>query len=54
MIERLQLWFVWRLPRWVAYWCAVRVGALATTGKYGAESPTSLELMTALKRWREQ
>jgi hypothetical protein len=41
------------LPREVAYWAAIRVGAHATQGKWGMESPSSLLLMTALKRWRE-
>lgn len=44
----------WALPRDVAYWAAIRVGAYATQGKWGNESPTDLLFMDALKRWERQ
>ena len=49
--EKLLLAVVWRLPKPIVYWCAVRLGANATQGQYGNESPTDLNFMTALKRW---
>jgi len=41
----------WRLPRWLAYWCAIRVAAHATTGRYGTTDPTRLSVTDMLKRW---
>lgn len=52
ILERLQMAIVWRLPRWLVYWAAVRVGAHATTGEHGDTDPTEMPFMTALKRWR--
>jgi hypothetical protein len=49
--EKLLLWFVWRLPRTLVMWCAVRVHAHATTGRYGNTNPGDLTIMEAMKRW---
>lgn len=49
--ERLWLWFIHRLPKKIIYWCAVRLGAHATTGKYGNTIVPNLTFMDALKRW---
>lgn len=49
--EKALLALVWRLPRTLVYWCAIRLMAHATTGKYGADDPTTLNVMEALKRW---
>lgn len=51
--ERLILAVVWRLPRWLVYWCAIRVAAHATTGRYGTTDPTTLSVTDALKRWEQ-
>lgn len=40
------------LPRKVAYWCAVRVWAHGTMGRWGNEHPTDLTVHTALNRWK--
>lgn len=53
MIEKIQTAIAWRLPRWLAYWAAIRVMANATTGQYGDTDPTTLDVMTALKRWEK-
>ena len=51
MRERFWIWLSWRVPRDLAYWCAIRVGT---------EAPKSLEevpmllYLDALKRWREK
>ena len=52
-LERLKLSFVWALPRWLVYWCAMRVLANATTGRYGNEFPSEVTALEALDRWRE-
>lgn len=49
--ERWMLRIVWWLPRSIAYWCAVRVFAHATTGEYGNTIVPELTAMEALKRW---
>lgn len=54
-MERFKEWLsikvAWLTPRRLAYWCAIRVGAHATQGQWGNESPTNLLMMDALKRW---
>lgn len=49
--HRVFLWFIWRLPKSIAYWSAIRVGAHATTGEYGNTIVPELAYMDALKRW---
>ena len=51
--EKFYLWFVWKLPRNLVMWCAVRVGAYATTGEYGHTIVPELSFMDALKRWEK-
>lgn len=49
--EKMLMKFVWMLPRRVVYWCAIRVAAHATTGKYADEVVPDIPFMEALKRW---
>ena len=49
--ERFVLALVWRLPRWVIYWAAIRLMAHATTGRYGSQVVPDLRAMDALERW---
>jgi len=51
--ERFVLALVWRLPRWLVYWCAIRLMAHATMGRYGDQEAPALLAMDALERWRE-
>ena len=51
LVEKVFLLFVWKLPRKLVYWCAIRVGANATTGEHSDQSPTDLNFMDAIKRW---
>lgn len=44
-------WIVWRLPRKIIMWSYIRVGAHATTGKYGSTVVPELGMMEALERW---
>lgn len=44
---------VWRLPRWIVYWAAVRLFSHATQGKYSKTEVTSLTVIEALNRWTE-
>jgi hypothetical protein len=52
--ERLMLRFVWKLPRWLVYWCAIRLIANATTGEYGPTNVSELPVMEALGRWEKR
>jgi hypothetical protein len=51
MVERLAIWIAWHVPRRVAYWCAIRLGAHATTGAYGNQVVPELRFTDALRRW---
>ena len=51
--ERAVMWIAWHVPRWLAYWCFIRVAAHATTGKWGTTVPHDLDVMESLRRWDE-
>lgn len=51
MKEKVQMWVAWKMPRWLVKWCAVRLGANATQGKYSNQIVPELYFMDALKRW---
>lgn len=51
--ERLAIWVAYKLPRKVAMWATVRVGAHATQGKYSNQIVPELLFFEALKRWEE-
>jgi hypothetical protein len=41
----------WMLPRSVAMWAYIRIGAHATTGQYADTIVPELGMMEALERW---
>lgn len=45
---------VWKLPRKLVMWCAIRVIANATTGKYSNQIVPELTAMDAIARWEKQ
>lgn len=51
LADKLCLWLAYRLPRRLVMWCAVRVGAEATTGKYSDQVVPDLRFIEALKRF---
>ena len=51
MIEKICIWLAWHLPKQLVYWCAVRVGANATTGCYGHLMVVDTLYLDVLKRW---
>ena len=51
LLERGLRWFVWRLPRRVILWAAVRLFAAATCGEHRDVSVPDLTAMDALKAW---
>lgn len=50
-VEKLQMKVAWLMPRWLVYWCSIRLIAHATTGKFGDTIVPELPAMDALKRW---
>lgn len=42
---------VWKLPRRLVYWCAIRLMANATVGPYSDQVVPELTAMQALERW---
>ena len=51
MKDKVAMWIVWRLPRRLVMWCAVRLMANATTGKWSGQIVPELKAMDALDRW---
>ena len=51
MKDRWAKRLAWLLPRRLVYWCAIRIMANATTGKYGNQDVPALTAMDALQRW---
>jgi hypothetical protein len=49
--ERVRMKFVWMLPKWLVYWCAIRLIAHATQGPHSNTIVPELTAMDALKRW---
>lgn len=52
--DKLMMHLAWVLPRRLVYWCAMRVGAYATQGKYGTQEVPALLFMDAMKRWEDE
>ena len=51
MVEKLQVFVAWKTPRWLVYWCSVRLLANATTGKNSHVVVPELTGVSALKSW---
>jgi len=50
-VKNFWMWLAYRLPKPLVMWCAIRVVANATTGRYGATIVPELSAMDAIKRW---
>ena len=51
MKDKLYRWLAWKMPKRLVYWCAVRVGAAATTGQWSSQVVPELTLIEALERY---
>jgi hypothetical protein len=51
MLDKLATWLAWKLPRRLVYWCAIRVGAAASTGRWSSQIVPDLTVGEALNRW---
>jgi hypothetical protein len=49
--ENIMMGIAWRLHKKLVMWCAIRVFAHATTGKYSSQIVPELTVTDALKRW---
>ena len=49
--EKFWLKLAWMVSKKLAYWCAIRLGANATQGKYSSQEVPELSYMEALERW---
>lgn len=45
------MWLAWLLPKELVKWCAVRLMAHATQGKWSGQVVPELTAIDALKRW---
>lgn len=50
--EKVQVWIAFQVPRWLVYWCSIRLMADATTGKYRSVEPSQVNIMDALEAWK--
>jgi len=51
MKEKLQMKLAWLMPKWLVYFCAIRVVAFATMGQYSSTIVSKLSAMDAIERW---
>lgn len=51
--EKFTAYLVYKLPRYLVMWCAIRVIAYASSGKYGSTIVPELSAMDAIKRWED-
>jgi len=54
MISRLAENIAWILPRQIVYFCAIRVGVHATTGRFSNQIVGELTFLESLHRWARQ
>lgn len=49
--NRVMTWIAWALPHDLVMWASIRLMAHATQGKWGNQTPDSVNILEALKRW---
>ena len=49
--EGMRFKIAWLMPRWLVYFCSIRMIAHATQGEYGNTVVPDLSAMDALDRW---
>ena len=52
MKDKIQMWIVWKLPRWMIKLAGIRMIFEATTGEYSTTIVPELTAMEAVKRWK--
>ncbi len=51
---RLMYWFVDCLPKWLVFWCAMRLWVAGTTGEYNNTIAPELTIDEAIRRWESK
>jgi len=51
MRDAMLCWLAYWLPRRLVYFCAIRLMAAATTGRYSTQVVPDLLALDALRRW---
>ncbi len=51
--EKTMFWAAWKMPKWLVYFCSIRLIAHATQGEYSGQIVPELYAMDALKRWED-
>lgn len=49
--EKIKMSIAWAMPKWLVYWCGVRLMANATTGRYSSQVVPELKAIDAFRRW---
>ena len=52
LLDRIYMFLAWHLPKRLVMWCAMRIGAHATQGKYDTQIVPELNFMNAMERWK--
>lgn len=53
-LQKLPYTIAWMMPKWLAYYCTIRVIANATCDKYSNQNVAELTAMEVLKRWEDK
>jgi len=53
MKNNIAMKIAWMMPKKIVYWCAIRLIAFATQGKYSGTIVPDLTAMDAIKRWED-
>ena len=51
--ERIAIWVAWKIPRWLALWCFVRVSSEAITKQPESETFPELTCIDASRFWSQ-
>jgi hypothetical protein len=52
-LDDMKFRIAWWMPKWLVYYCSVRLMASATTGEYANTITPELNALDALRRWRK-
>ncbi len=52
LLDKIYMFLAWHMPKRLIMWCAMRIGANATQGKYDTQIVPDLKFMDAIDRWK--
>ena len=53
MKRKIAMWIAWHLPKYIILWCAYRVAAHATSGKWSNDGVPGVTMIDAIVRWAQ-